>query len=159
MSQTIEQLLISRNELERIYKGTLTLHLWRALHNKSSRTTNPLYPDFETRVIQHVRFRLPDVEVMTHRGVEYVIARLGRGTSLFDKPGAIGSSQWFYFEIPQGTEIPNGIITTKDEYNEKYQATHYSTLPNHTMPKPVFCKILDDLARNAIARKKKSSHG
>jgi hypothetical protein len=43
--KTIENLLISQGEIDRIYKGELTLYLWRALH-KSVKIKNPLYPDF-----------------------------------------------------------------------------------------------------------------
>ncbi|MBV2129019.1 hypothetical protein [Arsukibacterium indicum] len=156
---TIEKLLISRGELERIYVGQLHLYLWRALHN-STKTGNPLYPDFESREVRAGVLRAPDVEVSKDkRGVEQVVSRLGEGTSLFDKPGAFGAGNWTYFEIPEGTQIPSGLIITKDSYNRRFNATHYSISPNYTMPKAQFIALLDQLARNAEAQRRKLSNG
>lgn len=154
---TIEKLLISKGELDRIYVGALKLYLWRSLH-KTANTTNPLHPDFEPRQIRIGVLRAPDVEIKPIGGLDHVIARLGQGTSLFDKPNAFGDANWLYFEIPEGTEIPNGLIITKDNYNSKFKATHYSISPNYTMPKLQFIKLLDKLAENAQAQKRKLQH-
>lgn len=145
---TIEKLLVSKGELERIYFGELKLYLWRSLH-KNVKTANPLYPDFEPREIRAGVLRAPDVEIKLMAGIEHVVSTLGQGTSLFDKPGCFGEGNWKYFEIPEGTEIPKGLIITKDTFNPKYKATHYSISPNYTMPKLQFIKLLDKLAENA----------
>lgn len=154
---TIEKLLISRGELDRIYVGALKLYLWRSLH-KTVKSANPLYPDFELREVRTGVLRAPDVEVKPIGGLDHVIARLGQGTSLFDKPSVFGEANWMYFEIPEGTEIPNGLIITKDGYNSKYKATHYSISPNYTMPKLQLIKLLDKLAENAQKQKRKLQH-
>ncbi len=156
--KTIEGLLISRGELDRIYTGKLKLYLWRSLH-KSVKTANPLYPDFDPREVRAGVLRAPDVEVKPIGGIDHVIAKLGQGTSLFDKAGVFGEKNWTYFEIPEGTEIPNGLIITKDAYNRKYKATHYSISPNHTMPKEKFIRLLDQLAENAKKQQIKVSYG
>lgn len=156
--KTIESVLISQGDLERIYVGELKLFLWRSLH-KEVQVTNPLYPDFEPREVRAGIMRAPDVETKTISGKIYVIAKLGQGTSLFDKPGTFGHKHWTYFEIPEGTEIPPGLIIVKDAYNKKYKATHYSLSPNSTMPKKRFTQLLDQLVRNAVARKGQLNHG
>ena len=151
-------MLISRGELERIYTGSLKLFLWRALH-KDAKKENPLYPDFEHREIRAGVVRAPDVIVKKIGSIDHVVAKLGQGTSLFDRPGAFGTKNWEYFEIPEGTEIPEGLIITKDQYNSKYKATHYSISPNYTMPKAQFIRLLDQLAQNALSQKKKVQNG
>jgi hypothetical protein len=88
-----------------------------------------------------------------------VVSKLGQGTSLFDTPGTFGEKNWMYFEIPERTEIPKGLIITKDAYNPKYKATHYSISPNYTMPKNQFIKLLDILAENAQKQLRKNRHG
>src|SRR3954468_9440975 len=139
--KTIESLLISRGELDRIYTGSVRLWLWRALHKKVT-VANPLYPDFVAREIRGI-LRAPDLETKVIGGTEHVVSRLGQGTSLFDRQGVFGAGNWTYFEIPAGTEIPVGLIITKDAFNEKYRATHYSISPNFTMPKTQFVGLLD----------------
>lgn len=157
--KTIEKLLISKGQLDRIYVGKLKLYLWRALH-KESKSKNPLYPDFEEREIRAGVLRAPDIEVVqTESGLEMVLSALGKGTSLFDRPGAFGDANWTYFEIPKGTEIPDGLIITKDSYNKRFKATHYSVSPNYNMPKFQFIQLLDRLARNAEARLRDSNNG
>lgn len=93
--KTIESLLISRGELDRIYTGQLTLFLWRSLHTNVT-AVNPLYPDFDPREVRAGVLRAPDVEVKSVGGIPYVIARIGQGTSLFDKPSVFGEKDWTY---------------------------------------------------------------
>ncbi|PCH60065.1 MAG: hypothetical protein COC05_05365 [Gammaproteobacteria bacterium] len=157
--KTIESLLISKGDLDRIYVGRLKLFLWRSLHN-SVNVMNPLYPDFEERQIRSGVLRVADVETIANsNGMEMVLSKLGKGTSLFDRHGAFGERNWTYFEIPEGTEIPSGLIITKDSYNKRFNATHYSISPNYDMPKIKFLMLLDQLAKNADVQKKQSSHG
>jgi hypothetical protein len=79
--RTLKDLLVSRGELDRLYIGHLNVSLWRALHRDVA-TSNPLYPDFASREVRGV-LRAPDVEI----NGDLVVARLGEGTSLFDKNG------------------------------------------------------------------------
>ncbi|HYH05109.1 MAG TPA: hypothetical protein VEC37_18610 [Bacillota bacterium] len=146
---TLEELLISRGEIDRIYCGVTSLYLWRALL-KTAETANPLYPDFEERVLPSGRRRAADVNMTMIKGILHVKAELGKGVSLFDVKGTFGDKKWDYFEIPKGTPIPSGLIIVKDGYNDVFNATHYSISPNKTMPKKAFCRLLDELARNAI---------
>src|SRR3954452_21174752 len=113
--KTIESLLISRGELDRIYTGSVRLWLWRALRRQVT-VANPLYPDFTPRQVRGI-LRAPDVETKVIAGTEHVVARFGQGTSLFDREGVFGAANWTYFEIPAGTEIPVGLIITRDGFN------------------------------------------
>ncbi len=157
--KTIESILISKGQLDRIYIGKLNLFLWRSLH-KNVETENPLYPDFEEREIRSGVFRVADIRTEPNSyGVEMVISELGKGVSLFDEDNAFGDTNWTYFEIPEGTEIPLGLIITKDSYNKRYNATHYSISPNEDMPKEKFMDLLDDLAKSANAQKRRLANG
>lgn len=147
--RTIEQLLISKGELERIYTGTPSLYLQLAVH-KTSITSNPLYPDFENREIRPGIIRPADIKTIKIGGIVYVEAKLGKGVSLFDKANVFGSKRWTYFE--KGTVIPYGLIITKDGFNPEFDATHYTISPNYTMPKKIFIQLLDTLAKNARIR-------
>jgi hypothetical protein len=149
---TLEELLISRGEIDRIYKGKTSLYLWRALL-KSSETGNPLYPDFEERTLPSGRKRPADFNMVMRKGVLHVKAELGKGVSLFDVKGTFKGRNWEYFEIPKGTSIPAGLIVIKDGYNDTFNATHYSISPNKTMPKKDFIRLLDEFARNAVIKK------
>ena len=155
--KTLETLLIERGELERIYVGELKLFLWRAVHQERV-DGNPLYPDFEPRIVR-AQVRLPDLSVETRNGIPYVLSELGKGTSLFDKPDVFGRKYWTYFEIPAGTEIPDGLVIVKDSFNARFKATDYSISPNYTMPKARFVTLLDQLAANAIAKAGKAGGG
>jgi len=70
-----------------------------------------------------------------------------------------GSAYWTNFELPKGTKIPSGLIITKDDFNTKYNATHYTLSPDYTMPKTKFIRLLDELARNAKIRKAMIENG
>jgi len=158
MKRTVEAILISKGQMDRIYKGSVPLNLWRSLH-RSVKSDNPLYPDFEPREVRPGFFRDPDITLVTIGGVVNVLAEVDMGTSLFDRSNIFGASSWIYFEIPAGTVIPEGLLITKDKFNDKMQATHYTILPNFTMPKAQFCALLDQLARNAAARRAALRHG
>lgn len=149
---TLEELLISRGEIDRLYKGKTSLYLWRALL-KDSETSNPLYPDFEERTLPSGRRRPADFNTVVKKGVLHVKSELGKGVSLFDVQGTFKSKKWEYFEIPKGTSIPPGLVIIKDGYNDVFGATHYSISPNETIPVKEFLRLLDDLARNAIMKK------
>lgn len=77
---------------------------------------------------------------------------------MFDRSGVFGEANWTYFEIPEDTEIPSGLIITKDSYNKRFDATHYSISPNFDMPKTRFIQLLDQLAINAEKQKRKQAN-
>lgn len=162
--KTVESVFLDLGELTRVYNSDreLTVSLWRALRT-DVKTGGPLYPDFYRREIRAGKFRQPDVTVREIGELECVIPKVykkrpedvwkAQGTSLFDRPDTFAGNSWQYFEIPAGTKIPEGLIIIKDDYNERFRATHHSIVPNRAMPLTEFRRLLDQLARNAIGMK------
>ncbi|WP_444932320.1 Tse2 family ADP-ribosyltransferase toxin [Microbulbifer sp. SSSA002] len=46
------------------------------------------------------------------------------------------------------TEIPGGILIIEDDYNDRFQATHYSIVPDHPMSIANFKVLIDQLLAN-----------
>ena len=145
---TLEDILIKKGEVEKIYRGRSTLRLWRGLNVDDDRP-NPLYPDLEQRVLPSGNIRDPDVDREFKDGIWYVKAEIGKGTSIVDKEGIFGHKKWDYIVIPAGTIIPDEIIITKDHYMQRKNCWHYSISPNFDMPERDYLKALDQLAVNA----------
>lgn len=145
---TLEDILIGKGQVEKIYRGRSTLHFWRGLSVDDERR-NPLYPDLEQRILPSGNVRDPDVNKELRNGVWYVKAEIGKGTSIVDKKGIFGDKNWEYLVIPAGTIIPLEIIITKDHYMQRKKCWHYSVSPNYDMPASEYLKALDVLAMNA----------
>lgn len=148
---TLEEIIIKRGDIEKIYRAQVDLTLWRALNKEDiGKTSNPLYPDFEPRKLPNGDLRSPDIKPFLHaNGQDYVRAEEGVGTSLVDSDNVFGNKNWEYVVIPAGTVIPNDLIITKDHFMPRKKCWHYSISPNYDMPKDVFVKALDALATNA----------
>jgi len=62
---TLEEIIITRGDIEKIYKSHISLTLWRAVKN-STKHSNPLYPDMQSREIKETgEIRNPDVSTYT----------------------------------------------------------------------------------------------
>jgi hypothetical protein len=146
---TLEEIIISRGDLEKIYRSDIALTLWRAVNKTGVVSSNPLYPDLNQRALPNGRVRLADVSTYTKDGVLYVKSEESRGTSLSDIEGIFGHKGWDYVVIPAGTLVPQELIITKDHYLPKRKSWHYSISPNFDMPVTEFLKALDQLAVNA----------
>ncbi len=148
---TLEEIIISRGEIEKIYRAQITLTLWRALNREdASVIRNPLYPDFEPRNLPNGDIRSPDIKPFKHSsGQLFVKSEEGVGTSLVDRADIFGNKNWEYVVIPAGTVIPHELIITKDHYMSRKKCWHYSISPNYDMPKAKFTRALDVLAINA----------
>ncbi len=76
------------------------------------------------------------------------------GTSLFDVKGVFKGKSWLSFEIPEGTAIPRSLVIRETGYNERFKANHYQIeCAAKSMRVDAFKGALDNLARNALARK------
>ena len=146
---TLEEIIISRGDLEKIYRSDISLTLWRAINKLDDKSLNPLYPDLKERTLPNGRVRLADVFTYLKDGIVYVKSEESRGTSLSDKDGLFGHKNWEYVIIPAGTIIPRELIITKDHYIPHKKSWHYSISPNFDMPISKFLKALDHLAVNA----------
>lgn len=155
--KTLEDILISRGQLEKIYRGKLGIYLWRGLNIDDERN-NPLYPDLAPRTLPSGDIRQPDVDTEDRDGELWVKAEIGKGTSTVDKEGIFGYKKWEYFLIPGDVEIPDEIIITKDFYMTKKKCWHYSISPNEDMLVSDFLKALDKLARRAGIKLKDKKH-
>jgi len=157
---TLEDILISRGEVEKIHRGETSLTLWRGLHVTDDKT-NPFYPDFdyEEKRLPSGEIRDPDVNTELVNGVRYVKSELAMGTSSVDKEGIFGHKNWEYFVIPAGTSIPPELIITKDFYMKRKACWHYSISPNEYMKVSVYLKALDQLAFNTGLALKDKKNG
>jgi hypothetical protein len=135
----------------------LALFLWRASRTDQP-CENPLLPDFVPREIRKGKFRPADVTVEKRDGVDFIIPKVykktsndiwkAQGTSLFNKPKTFIGKDWEYIEIPKGTKIPEGILIIEDDYNERFKATHYSIVPDHSMSIKNYKLLLQQLMVN-----------
>lgn len=155
---TLEEIIISRGDIEKIYRSDIALTLWRAVNKSESSSTNPLYPDLQERTLPNGRVRLADVSTYTKDGVLHVKSEESRGTSLSDTNGLFGYKNWEYVVIPAGTIIPAELIITKDHFIRKKNCWHYSISPNFDMPVVTFLEALDQLAVNAKIKIRTQSH-
>lgn len=157
---TLEEVIINRGNIEKIYKSNITLTLWRAL-NKSEKRSNPLYPDLTPRQLPNGDIREADVRVYkdAKSGKDFVKSEEGVGTSVVDKEGIFGHKNWDYVTIPKGTTIPKELVITKDHFMARKGCWHYSISPNYDMPVQDFLTALDCLAVNAGIRMKVTKHG
>jgi len=141
--------------------STTDTSMWRSVRKEDfpdgvSRDGKPapgvLYPSFEPRLIPGAnRVRPADVETFTSDEGEFV--RSGGGTSLFDRKNVFGAKYWFYFDIPNGTEVPDSLFLKGPDYNSRYEANHYQIEPRaRIMRVDAYKGALDNFARNAIAR-------
>lgn len=113
-----------------------------------------LHPTFEP-VMAAGRLRAPDI--LANKETGKYEPDTG-GTSVFDRAGVLKAAD-FDFHIPEGTDIPPGVKISKDEFNKRLKATHYSIMPAVPMFKDVLMGKLDNLARNAIKRQYEKARG
>lgn len=128
-----------------------------AAHGRGS-----LYPDYEG-FWKKDSFRPPDVTWFTDdrgtawvRGVQdrkdsgqYYVKRT-EGVSVSDAPGGFGYKGWFYFLLPEGTDIPDSLDVTHSP--TRSNAGHYSIRCRNLMRRDAYEGALDNLARSAIAK-------
>ncbi|ROQ30371.1 hypothetical protein [Gallaecimonas pentaromativorans] len=167
---TIKSFFAKMEILERIFDNDqdLTLCLWRASRTDHP-AENPLHPDFERRDLGRGQFREADVTIREINGISYIVPKVYKksvdsiwkveGTSLFDRSKTFKGKRWEYIEIPAETPIPEGLLIIKDDYNERFGATHYSIVPNRMMTVDLFKKLLKDLLTNVVSMNEKRKHG
>jgi hypothetical protein len=166
---TVRSFFAKIDALGRVFDSEkdLALFLWRASRTDQA-CENPLLPDFVPREIRKGKFRPADVTVEKRNGVDFVIPKVykktsndiwkAQGTSLFNKPNTFIGKDWEYIEIPKGTKIPEGILIIKDDYNERFKATHYSIVPDHPMSIKNYKLLLKQLMVNIEIQQGKVKH-
>jgi hypothetical protein len=80
--------------------------------------------------------------------------KTGHGTSLWDKQGVFGYSNWHYFTLPEGITIPPSLNLAEGNWSDRYQATHWQieVANGVKLRADALRGALDNLARNCIVR-------
>lgn len=147
MSITIlKDILIEKGKIDCYFEGAVPTDLWRALNKKS----NTDIFDFveEAFILSNGRPRPADIKIVLKKDVKWVcIKDKPRGVSTFDKKGVPKGKDWEYYKIPKDTVLPDGLAIVKDEYNTRFEATHYTIAPAYDMPLAQFKTKLLQLAK------------
>ena len=131
----MENIIIERGDLEKIYRSDHDLTLWRGLHiDEVNIKTNPLYPDLARKRLQNGKIREPDVEVYNSEvnGKQYVKSEEGKGTSVVNTDGMFGYKKWEYFIIPQeplseiGLSSQKTMLSPEKKTKDNGPVWHYS---------------------------------
>ncbi|GAB2190559.1 hypothetical protein MAH1_21670 [Sessilibacter sp. MAH1] len=145
----LKDVLIQSGKINQYFEGAVPVNLWRARNKK----TQIHVFDFveKNTVLSNGRPRLADIQIVSKNGVKWVSVKYQpRGISTFDEPGLPKGKDWEYYRIPKGTELPNGLAIVKDQFNTKFQATHYTIAPAYDMPLSQFKNLLHLLAQRII---------
>jgi len=146
---TLKDILISKNQIEKYFDGVTPVHLWRALNIKGN--NHPFEFIEQSIVLSNGRPRPADIKIEMVDGEKWVrIKERPRGLSTFDKPGLPSGRNWEYYKIPKGTMLPHGLAIVKDEYNTRFDATHYTLAPAFDMPLSRFKSLLNQLAQSIV---------
>lgn len=83
--------------------------------------------------------------------------RTGHGTSLWDKKGVFGHSNWHYLLLPKGTIIPGSLKLVEGSWSDKYKATHWQieVANGGELRADALRGALDNLARNCVVQANK----
>jgi hypothetical protein len=145
----LKDVLISQDQIDRYYEGATPVNLWRALNVK--RNTHPFEFVEQPFVLSNGRPRPADIKIEKVKGKKWVrVKERPRGISTFDKPGLPAGRHWEYYKIPKGTILPYGLAIVKDEYNTRFNATHYTLAPAFDMPLSLFKTLLNQLVQMIV---------
>jgi hypothetical protein len=150
MSITIlKDVLIEKDKLDRYFEGSVPVTLWRALNKKANQGVFEFVEKGFT--LSNGRPRPADIKIESRSGAKWVCVKdRPRGVSTFDKKGVPKGKHWQYYRIPKGTALPEGLAIVMDEYNTRFEATHYTIAPAFDMPLAQFKGKLEQLAKLLI---------
>ncbi|KQQ97212.1 hypothetical protein [Massilia sp. Leaf139] len=120
-----------------------------------------LYPRFEATEYYDAdkvkRVSQADIDIKRNDVSGELEVQTKGGTSLHDKSGWFGHDDWRYFQIPNGTDYPEGIVLHKGKGAKQnrartVRATHYQIEPKIPMTVDAFKGALDTFARAAVVR-------
>ena len=145
----LKDILIAKGQIDKYFEGSTPVTLWRALNIKKNQ--HPFEFVEEPFVMSNGRPRAADIKIESVDGEKWVkVKERPRGLSTFDKPGLPAGKNWDYYKIPKNTKLPHGLAIVKDEYNTRFDATHYTIAPAFDMPLSDFKKLLMQLAKQLI---------
>ena len=142
---TIRDIYAAKGQLDRLFTSTLPTGLWR-LHTTEEieKLHHSLYPVLRPITLADGRTRSADIKIYSMNGVPYVQCGTG-GVSLFDDVVDLGRPG-IYFYAQRQVKIPAGLAVSKDKYNTRFRATHYTIHPERDMPVWVYLHLLKRFA-------------
>ena len=145
----LKDVLISKGEIDKYFEGKTPVNLWRAMNQRKNH--HPFEFIEKPFKLSSGRPRPADIKIEKVGQEDWVrIKKRPRGISTFDKPGLPKGKDWEYYKIPAGTDLPYGLAIVKDEYNQQFDATHYTIAPAFDMPLSRFKMLLNQLAQELI---------
>ncbi|HEX7896772.1 MAG TPA: hypothetical protein VF950_03375 [Planctomycetota bacterium] len=145
----LKDVLLDAGLVENYFDVKVPVNLWRAWNSKE--TAHPM--DLVEKAFSRGNgmVRAADIEIKPVNGDPWVFVKYRpRGASAFDRPRAFKGSHWRYFLLPAGTELPPGLAIVKDEYYQRYRATHYTLAPARDMPLATFRELLRQLFEKMV---------
>lgn len=145
----LKDVLIQTGKIDRYFEGSVPADLWRAKNRKSSGAVFDFIE--ENTMLSNGRPRQADIKIESKNGVKWVsVKQQPRGISTFDRAGLPKGKDWEYYRIPKGTVLPAGLAIVKDQFNTKFQSTHYTIAPAYDMPLAQFKSLLVFLSQRII---------
>jgi hypothetical protein len=143
--QILKDVLIDVGNIHLYYDGLVPCDLWRALNRKQF--SAPFEFVEELYYLSNGNPRQADITIDNSLNIPYVrVKDRPRGLSTFDKSGLPKGKNWEYYKIPAGTLLPAGLAIVKDDFNTRFQATHFTIAPAYDMPLDKFKFLLSQLA-------------
>ncbi len=136
--------IIKKRELGELFDSNYDLNINLFRGNNSGNNGPVLYPVLKAFLLSNGRLRKEDIKTYPRKGGELWVDSRSGGISLFDKMG-IPVKSWEYYILRIKTKLPLGLVITKDEWNGRFNATHYTIRPQWDMQVKNFCLLLDEL--------------
>lgn len=147
-TKTVITLFAERGDFRQFFtdKTPVDLHRFRTERTKDRPVMEPELTGFQTKK----GYRKPDITIFTGKdGTPWVEAGSG-GVSLFDRPVDMGSTAEYYI-LPVGMDLPAGLVISKDSWNARFSAFHYTIHPVFDMPLRQFLGLLQHLELKLLA--------
>jgi hypothetical protein len=150
-AKVLRDILVAAGQIDRYFEGSTPVNLWRGLHTRRSSGIFDLIE--HPIVLSNGQPRPADVTLMVVDGEDWVsVETFPRGLSTFDQPGVPSVRNWAYYCLPAGTMLPEGLCIVRDQWNQRYRATHYTIAPAYDMPLARFRELLNRLALSLVQR-------
>jgi hypothetical protein len=155
--ETLRDLYARMGLADRYYDGATPTELWRSQSPKDFKREAFILTHHPGYTRKDGQQRLPDVKIEERDGKLWVLgcqcvygAGDYRGISVFDERVTWLGPDWVNCRIPKGTPIPENFAVTKDRYQPRYGATHYTIAPKNDMPLELFIQSLKIVASKAV---------
>lgn len=151
MVKVLRDIYLDAGKIDSYFEGSVPADLWRA-RKKSS--VEPIFTLVEEKfILSSGRPREADIEIDRSGVVPWVRVELrAGGISTWDRSGVFKGSGWEYYKIPEGMSLPEGLAITKDYFNPRMNAWHYTISPARDMPLQHFKDLLRQLATQVLSQ-------